>query len=565
MYNSALAPGLRKVQFVKQENLKTSAWFRPEIIVQISATLLVYQLLWLVQQTLGRLPESSYSQPWISAEVIRNIFSGDVVRQVPGRSIGALGFFAVTFAIFAGTAFKYRQIIRPLPLSWRQASKSKSLKRLIMLPVVLITWLSVTYQFNLYYEQGHYFDRVLLVVFAALVYWRPLFLVPFLVLVTAIYSQFLHPFPANPGWYEPSVLIRALTLFTATIVLPIGTRKESNNTFFFLLVCLLAASYWKSGTGKFFWLSHPHLNLLTLGAYANQWLGFLHPATIVAIVKAIGIASIPMMAFAFCLELGSISVGWSKRWLCMFLVGFISFHIGVFATTGMFFWKWILFEVAFLFVLKSDKKNHWCFFSRCHFIVSVLLILTCSLWANPRNLSWYDTPLTYRCEIDAIGESGNHYRLKTSCFEPYRDYFTLRPIEHLSEHPQLTSIWGITSNRKLAGEIVGLTNLAEVEALENESGTVFANENNAEKFDRFVTRFFGAHNRIGKMDSIWSHLKTPPHLWTIDNPDRHSDLPEEQIQRIEVIQKTYLFDGEEFACIRTREIHSVDIPLSTRQ
>ena len=112
--------------------------------------------------------------------------------------------------------------------------------------------------------------------------------------------------------------------------------------------CLIAAQYWGSGLGKLrlHWIGHPHLDLLVFGAYANGWLGDWPSESIVKFSQLLAPATVPMMLFTLLIEWGAILLFWRRGAAIALLLGFALFHLGVFAVSGMFFWKWIVVVTA---------------------------------------------------------------------------------------------------------------------------------------------------------------------------------------------------------------------------
>ena len=274
--------------------------------------------------------------------------------------------------------------------------------------VFITTWLVATYDFNLFFNQAHHVDRIALLLLGSLILWRPVFVFPFLLTLLAIFSQFSYPFERNPAWTEFNLFARALTLFGSALILQAVTRREQAHNFVVIFCCLIASSYWGSGIGKFRlnWIAHPYVYLLPFGSYANGWLGFLEPSTIVRFTKILSYVTVPMMLFTLVIEWGSVVILFRRSLTLAFLAGFIIFHSGIFLLSGMFLWKWILLEAAlFAYFLRERERvaiSNW-----SYFVLSLILIGGSPLWFKPKNLSWYDTPVTYSYPIEG-DEFANH-------------------------------------------------------------------------------------------------------------------------------------------------------------
>ena len=99
------------------------------------------------------------------------------------------------------------------------------MRRLVILVTAILAWTFSTYDVNLYLGREHHADRVLLLVLGALVWRRPVFVLPFVLLVVAVVNQFFFPI----GGYstaEQFALVRVLIVFLATFLLQLLTGRH---------------------------------------------------------------------------------------------------------------------------------------------------------------------------------------------------------------------------------------------------------------------------------------------------------------------------------------------------
>ena len=59
-------------------------------------------------------------------------------------------------------------------LKWETLEQGKLIRRFIMLVALVFAWKFNTYDFNLYYGEAHYLDRLLVIALACAVYFIPL-------------------------------------------------------------------------------------------------------------------------------------------------------------------------------------------------------------------------------------------------------------------------------------------------------------------------------------------------------------------------------------------------------
>ena len=534
------------------------------VILRVAALLVFYQLLDGVLRSWSRLPEESYRRPLIVLELATRVIGAGWVGEML-ESLGSIrglvlvvcvgGLLAVASVRYPRFWRNYRALWHP----WTALSDGGALRAVVGLIVFLATWLVATHDYNLFYDQGHALDRLILIALAALTYYRPVFVLPLVVMLLGVFHQFSYPLGNNPSWTELDLFLRALLLFVAVFTAYVVTGKRGAPTYFLLLCCLIASCYWGSGLGKLRlnWISHPHLDLLPLEAYANGWLAFLDPATIVSISQRVSVVTLPLMLFTLAVEWGAPLLLWRRSFTIAWLGGCIAFHLGIFAFTGMFFWKWMILEGALIGYFLRQRGAR---FTRTHFVLSLILICGSPFWFKPVNLSWYDTRLTYVYRFAGEGESGTLYRLGPHDFTPYRDLFTLRPFSFLSPYPQLTGLWGITDDRDLAEKLVSLSTAEEVFALERDVGESAYDPGRTQVFEQFIRRFVGAHN-ARRSKAFWlSGLKPPPHLWSHSEGD---GFPvHESITKVVVDhQVTVLYSGRDLVDIRERRIREIEIPI----
>ena len=71
---------------------------------------------------------------------------------------------------------------------WTDLETGRSLRWLIVGVTALTAWTFATYDLNLYANQDHHLDRLLLVALAVGVWWRPGFVLPFLLLGLMLFA-----------------------------------------------------------------------------------------------------------------------------------------------------------------------------------------------------------------------------------------------------------------------------------------------------------------------------------------------------------------------------------------
>jgi hypothetical protein len=263
------------------------------------------------------------------------------------------------------------------------------------------------------------------------------------------------------------------------------------------------------------------------------------------------------MLFTLLVECGSLVILWRRWSLVGFFILAAAFHLGAFAMTGIFFWKWILVDAMLLtYLLNGDRLARLPIFMPGRFAVSVVAILASSLWAPSENLTWFDTPLTYRLELEGVDARGGSHILPAGFFRPYGDAIVLGPAGLAPPHPKLTRGMGVTMDRSLAEALESARVPDSVFAIEHGRGTVRADSASTAAFDDFVAAY-AANARCSKERDplLLRVVGVPRHLWTFP---LDADLPcGVTLERVRVYERTLFFDGTALREIRRLELREI--------
>ena len=510
-------------------------------LIRIGTLLTLFVILEQWLQHSCRLPQTSYHEPIIFFALL--------------KSIGIAQILFLIFVFFL--LFKYQKV----HLKWTGLPIGSEIKLGILLIAFLLVWPFSTYNVNPYFNGGHYFDRILLLLFFGLIVWRPVFVFPFLIQLVAIMWQFNYPI----GGYslaEQNLPLRVLIAFMAMLVIQHKMGASCVMAFFFFAICLVASHYWYPGLGKIRlnWITHGHIYQLLFSTYANGWLGFLEPEVITRIAKFVSNFDWPMRIMTLIFEFGSMFVLWRRQMVPVYFCGWVCFHLGVFALSGIFFWKWIVLDMTVLIIyLRVFRNGTVSFFTRSHFLLSLVLICSSGIWTRPVNLSWYDTRMSYTYRFEVAGQSDQVYTLSAGFFKPYDYQFTLGGFRYLIDKPLLGLTWGVTGNRTLAENLLNAKTTYDVLELESKDGLIYHDQERADRFYNFLAQFFRHHNSRYSERPYLRVFQAPPLLWTFPRGNAYKN--QEPIKRVYVRQITSLYDGEKYSEIRNRLVHEIEIPI----
>ncbi|HEX6048568.1 MAG TPA: hypothetical protein VFZ21_04845 [Gemmatimonadaceae bacterium] len=523
------------------------------------AMFVTFRLLEVTIARLAQLPAAAYAEVFFLDNLFPRAWAL-VSSRIP-LWLGLAGLSLLTLAAVVdhrrlGGAGRQRVI--GLLGSWRQLDEGQALRWLVVAVTAIPAWTLSCYARNQYFDQLHLADRVLVVALWLAIAWRPLFVIPFALVAAAVSGQFFVPL-GFITWTEMSVVLRFPVLFGAFWFVRAVTGRRQSDVFIFGWCCLLAVTYWTSGLGKLRidWITHPHVHLLLLGAYANGWLAFLEPHVIERVSRVTASLVLPLMLFTLLVECGALVMLWTRRTLVGFLVLATVFHLGAFALTGIFFWKWILIEAMLLvYLLHGNRLARISIFTPGRFALSIVAVIGGPLWTPSENVTWLDTPLTYALELQAVDARGASHTLPAGFFRPYGDAIVLGAGGETSPHPKLTRAMGVTTDRSLAEALLAARTPESVFAIEQTRGPVAIDSAAAARFDDFVETHAATAGCSSERDPLVLRIGgVPRHLWTFPlDATLPCDVP---LARVRMFERTVFFDGSALRLIRRRLLREV--------
>lgn len=482
----------------------------------------------------ARLPEATYFEPVILLDSVRS-----------GRAL----FLLVLASIFLAVGWTR--------LRWTDLEHGRLIRGFIVILCGTLVWAFSTYDLNLYYDRGHYVDRLALVALLVLVYLRPA-AVPLLIVVAAfVIRQFSYPFQ-NYSWTDKHVIFDVLLLFSAALAHRLLGLGRTTSIFLHLTLCIVALHYLVPGIEKIRlgWVENNDLSNLFIASWDLGWLGFLSEENALRIGRMIHSMNPTILVVTMVVELSVIGIMIHRRYAMAVLCGLALMHLGIFASSGIFFWKWIIMDMALVIVLA--RLRHVDIFGRpASVLLSWTIMLLSSMFLNPAKLAWYDTPLSYVYRIDAIGESGRIYEVEPAGMSPYDFPFAQGRYAYLTDTPLLVSTLGSTSNLEILRLVNRAKNPQEIMMLERTHGQQQTNQEHRKRYEMFIRTYFGNLNARGRKPT-WS-LSAPQHILTFPhgpNPFRG----QERVATIRVRLVRTLYNGERRLPVADDIVAEIPIP-----
>lgn len=511
------------------------------LTIRSATLLLLYLLFERFMEGVTRLPPVSYEQPWLLAELL---------IRIGLLKLGVLVCVTILLAVYGSLIDR-----------WSKMPNGIAIRYFVLFLALLMTWAFTVYGYNYYYNQGHYLDRLLLLALLLLLWFRPVFIYPFLLLAYTLMWQFNTPNLGGSVFAHKLQVMHVLVMFAAAFLVYAITGNRGMKSYLFMTLCLVAGAYWEAAFAKLQlgWLSYGHLNRIIISSYAHGWMTLLDQASVLDISNYLALLDRPMQYIVIAVEAGCLFILWKRSFSMALLLAVTLFHMAVFALYGFLFWPWALLDLALLWLLlKTNKQPNFSVYSRNHLLISIVLILFSGLWAKPPKLGWFDTPLTYTVRYTVVDEQGELYPLTTRFFEPYGDVITFSAFSYLVEdHAVLTGPYGVTMNRSLADKMDHPIIAEDVFAMESVQSSSYDKKKSA-RFYAFLTRYINNWNLYNKQVLDPGFLGPPAQFWNaVAGNSFHGQAP---ISKLIITEVTTLFDGENISEIRVIDMNRLTIP-----
>lgn len=461
----------------------------------------------------------------------------------------------VLIPILLGLGYYNKKLFIP----WSNFENTSLIRRFILIVTLALTWYFSTYGTNFYFNQAHSLDRILLVCLCLCVYWKPFFVLPYIMVLLAIIGQF-ESLPIFSIATPPFLLIKILLLFITFFIIKLVSKSFSPTLFIFILGCLIATHYVTPGIRKFnfYWIFKNQINFLVPSAYANGWLSFLTAKTIGEITNFLSWFNIPLRFYAITIECGMLLFFLHKKWARFLIFGGIVMHIGIFGYTGILFWMWIVVLISVSFLFSSKHYNLQEIFNRKYFIISVFLIGGGYFWCQAKSLTWCDSPLSYTYKIYGETAQGERYRLGPEFFSHYDYQITIGMVKFWQEQPRLPIVWGAT-DAQTSNFFNTERTLQEVLEYENKNGRLHKNDTHRKIYDDFIVQYLKHWNEKTTSLNFIKLVQAFTFYWT--SPPSAINKTKEKIARVVIVESTTFYSEHTgFKEIRNQEIHHLKIP-----
>ena len=440
-------------------------------------------------------------------------------------------------------------------LGWSDVAEGRLVRVLVLAASGTLVVSLAFYEPNWFLGQHHLVDRALLVGLFVLSAWRPIAQVPFVILATVMASQFAIPL-GRYTWNDKRVVLDVLILFCLAAGAGIVRRREGIGIFIGAVGVLLASWYLVAAAGKItsIWPAREKLANMTRSAHLAGWLPEGGADSVAELVG--GLNNLLVLA-AIAVEVAVLLLLVGRRPAVAALLALPGLHLAVFLLSGIFFWKWMVLEVALMvLLLRCDRQT----LSRFG-LPLVLLALPFAFFSprlfNVATLAWYDTPYTINLELEAVGASGTVYRVDRDDLSPYDVLLAQGRLGFVAKPGMLVGSSGVALDWDVASTIERARSPDDLAKTERRFARSQYDEEDALVFDRFVRARF----------SDWvaqPPLRPPHHIWTGSAPAFLNVPPvafsgQEEVSEVRVRMHKVWWDGQRYRPLADCIVRAVQI------
>ncbi|WP_230281556.1 hypothetical protein [Croceicoccus sp. Ery15] len=122
---------------------------------------------------------------------------------------------------------------------------------------------------------------------------------------------------------------------------------------------------------------------------------------------------LPMNLFAFGVQIFALVAPLRRRWLIASIVLFDLFHLAVWFTLGLLFWKWIALNMILLVALAAISDAEW---TRPARYTALAFVIVGMATFRTASLAWYDTPGFASPHFEAEMDDGTRMKVPNAFF-----------------------------------------------------------------------------------------------------------------------------------------------------
>ncbi len=520
----------------------------PSLISALGPALIGAIILETLFRRMTRFPESVYEHPVILLGAIRHWPTWFSALAIVVIAIALSPWARTGRRIFARTWSDYQ--IAPL-IRWLTVGVCAPL-----------TWHLTTYDFSAYFGQWHLWDRLALAVCYLVVLFRPLALIPYLIIAMTLLFQFHHPLQGASQAMTALPLHAAF--FSTGFFLWNRIRRHSPvppETFFYGMLLTIGMHYWPSGWPKLAtgWLLYDQIHYLLPSTYAAGWLSSWPATSTESLTRFLAVVDAPLRLSAVLIEVAGLAIlCLPRRGVMLALAAWISLHLGIVLLSGIFFWQWIFVEAACLIAVTQMRSMPRV--SGSGRVLAALTVATSHLWYPAPTLFWFDAKASYSYQIIGIDSQGHRQVLTPHFFSPHNYELHLQQLDCLVEDQPLLGITFGATGYPTSQKLAAVRTNEDLLELEASLGSEPFEPNLTKRLEHYFRRVLSNPKNVQQKLQQRPWWAAPEAILVSPPPKTNGWQP--PIERVEVVQRLTFFDGNQIQEARRATVANIPITVS---
>lgn len=485
------------------------------------------------------------------------------VYRAPSMLVAALG-------TWMGLGLFMLLLVMALPgvvqTSWGAfGAMALPLKIIALTAAGVMTWQYATYARNFHVDRLHLIDRLVLVALFASIALHPLAIPAFVVSAIIIIRQFDHPGCVRYSWTQTLLPFDVLGVMAVAIPC-VATGAVDPAGAVIAIVGVQVASYVIAGLAKLrlpvgpaWWILRNPLGNLLMTAGANGFRARASEDRLARTARTVNKCSVMLALGTLLIELGAGLMLLDYRLAIALTAGYLLLHTGILLASGIFFWKWMVVDVAILASLTMivGAGHGEAVFGLWPFLVTTGIIVLAPWICRPSWLGWTDSGFANFFRFEVVTPMGDRLEIPRNAFEPFDVSFCQSRFYFLASRPSLVGTFGC--NTRLDDRATTLTQdlLASkgdpdaIGRIRQLAGRRTHRAGAAEALEQLVRR------RVQTLGSRgpWARLTPPKHILVSSRMSAFTGR--EPIDRIDIRYVETCFDGERNRVITDEVVRSI--------
>ncbi len=464
----------------------------------------------------------------------------------------------LTFAALAALAiacFRWR---------WSDLELGRPLRWVLGAVVVAQAWLVVGAPYNLVTDHSYGADRTLALVLAALALGRPAFL-PLLTAVGLLFAAQEDTPIEGFNWTERRVFLDVQIAFAGFLLVRRLTAAKTH-ALLFLCLAIVGGAYVWPGVNKLqigpeltSWLRENDLGNLFMSCWATGFHNGMSEPTAVGVARTLGSLSAILAVATLAIEFSGALLVVHRRLTPLLLLLFVGMHVGIFLSSGILFWKWMVVDTAFAAFFwrhGAEVFAQWPRWLRAAGVVAVAL----SHWTlEPQTLGWWDTRFSRVYDLEVVVKDGSVKQLSPHDLAPFDLPFIQARIAYAADAPTLTGTFGSASSYATWKRLQA----ADPKAVQRmqagrKSGL---DETKARRLDRMLQASAATLNKYGGRAPLWWIPSPPAHMH--HQPRAQADVGPrwtgQPITAVRIRLREVFYDGQRMVTLTNRIVREIPV------